>query len=78
MNAHTPDDHAPHPPGGLTAEDFLALGAETAAFVKPIQVEGRPLYGIFSAFGQPLGYAETLAVAQVTVRQHDLEPFSVH
>ncbi|MEQ8804505.1 MAG: hypothetical protein RLO05_06425 [Rhodospirillales bacterium] len=78
MNANTPDNHAPPAPGGLTAEDFLALGAETAAFVKAIEVDGKPVYGIFSAFGHPLGYADSLAVAQVTVRQNDLEPFSVH
>ncbi|HBC08401.1 MAG TPA: hypothetical protein DC046_12595 [Rhodospirillaceae bacterium] len=78
MNTNTPDNQAPPAPGGLTAEDFLALGAETSAFVKAIEVDGKPAYGIFSAFGQPLGYAESFAVAQVTVRQNDLEPFSVH
>jgi|TARA_R110002124_G_scaffold205733_1_gene372265 hypothetical protein len=78
MNTNTPDNHAPPAPGNLSAEDFLALGADTAAFVKPIEVDGKSVYGIFSAFGQPLGYAESFAVAQATVRQNDLEPFSVH
>ncbi len=78
MNTNAPDNHVPPAPGSLSAEDFLALGAETTAFVKAIEVDGKPVYGIFSAFGQPLGYAESLAVAQATVRQNDLEPFSVH
>lgn len=78
MNTNAPDNHVPPAPGGLTAEDFLALGAETTAFVKAIEVEGKPAYGIFSAFGQPLGYADSLAVAMAAVRQNDLEPFSVH
>jgi hypothetical protein len=74
---HTDDVQIP-PPDGLTAEDFLALGADTTAFVKAIEIEGKPAYGIFSAFGQPLGYAETLDLAQAAVRQNDLEPLSVH
>lgn len=78
MNTNSPDDHVLPPPGGLTAEDFLALGADTTAFVKVIEIEGRTAYGIFSAFGQPLGYADSFAVAQATVRQHELEPMSVH
>lgn len=78
MNTNTSDNHVPPAPGNLSAEDFLALGAETTAFVRPIEVDGKSVYGIFSAFGQPLGYAESFAVAQATVRQNDLEPFSVH
>lgn len=78
MNTNVPDTPTAPAPGGLTAEDFLALGAETTAFVKAIEVDGKPAYGIFSAFGQPLGYSDSLAVAQATVRQNDLEPLSVH
>lgn len=78
MNANPSDIRFEPDPSHLTAEDFLALGAETTAFVKSVEVEGRPAYGIFSALGQPLGYADTLAVAQAAVRQHDMEPLSVH
>jgi len=89
MNANPPDNSDNHTgrlpdisahdlAANLTAEDFLALGAETTAFVKAVEIEGKPAYGIFSALGHPLGYAETFATAQATVRQHDLEPYSVH
>ena len=62
----------------LSTEDFLALGAESTAFIKAMEIEGRHVYGIFSSFGQPLGYADTLAAAHATVRQNDLDPVSVH
>lgn len=78
MNTNIPDTHSQPVLDALTAEDFLALGAEITAFVKPIEVDGKSVYGIFSAFGHPLGYADSYAVAQVTVRQNDLEPVSVH
>ena len=78
MNTNPPDNHAfPHA-DALSAEDFLALGADTTAFVKAIEIEGKSAYGIFSALGEPLGYADSFAVAQATVRQYDLEPLSVH
>jgi hypothetical protein len=89
MKANPPDNsdnHTARPPdisahdlaADLTVEDFLALGADSTAFVKAVEIEGKPAYGIFSALGHPLGFAESLAVAQATVRQNDLEPFSVH
>jgi len=78
MNTNHPTTPGTAPPRSLTAADFLALGAETTAFVKAMEIEGKPAYGIFSAFGQPLGYADSFALAQATVRQNDLEPFSVH
>lgn len=75
----------PHPdtalpaPVTLSAEEFLALGAETTAFVKQVALEdGSRVYGIFSSYGQPLGFAETLAAAHATVRQNELDPVSVH
>ncbi len=78
MNANPPDNHALTLADTLSVEDFLALGAETTAFVKAIEIEGKSAYGIFSALGEPLGYADSFAVAQATVRQHDMEPLSVH
>lgn len=78
MNTNPTDNDLRPPEGGLTAEDFLALGAETTAFVKAMEIEGKPAYGIFSALGQQLGYADSFDVAQAAVRQHDLEPVSVH
>ncbi|PIW26547.1 MAG: hypothetical protein COW30_14430 [Rhodospirillales bacterium CG15_BIG_FIL_POST_REV_8_21_14_020_66_15] len=78
MNTNPSDNRSVTPVSGLTVEDFLVLGADTTAFVKAIEIDGRAAYGIFSALGQPLGYADTRAVAQVAVRQNDLEPASVH
>lgn len=77
MNANTPASPTRAAPV-LSPEDFLALGAENTAFVKAMDAEGRHVYGIFSSFGQLLGYADTLAAAHATVRQNELEPVSVH
>jgi len=79
MKANTPIDDAPRGLNVLSAEDLLALGAETTAFVKLVTLDdGRQVYGIFSSFGQALGYAETFAAAHAAVRQNELEPVSVH
>ena len=78
MNTNHPTPPSERPVPALSTEDFLALGAESTAFVKAMEVDGRHVYGIFSSFGQPLGYADSLAAAHATVRQNDLDPVSVH
>ncbi len=62
----------------LTAQDFAALGAQNMAFVKKIEEGGSEQWGIFAADGTPIGMAPSRDVAFAAVRQHDLEPFSVH
>jgi hypothetical protein len=70
------------PPDGhhiiLTAQDFAALGSQNLAFIRPVEEGGSVQWGIFSADGTPIGLAPSRDVAFAAVRQHELEPVSVH
>ena len=56
----------------------LLIADERLAYVKPWKVEGRPGFAIHAADGTPIGWFEDREVAFAAVRQHDLEPVSVH
>jgi hypothetical protein len=63
----------------LSAEAFLSLGAQQIAYVKAINLpDGAHAFGIFSADGKPMAAAPSYEVAQALIRQHELEPLSVH
>lgn len=62
----------------LTSQDFAALGAQNMAFVRKVEEGGAIQWAIFSADGTPIGLAPSREVAFAAVRQHDLEPMSVH
>jgi hypothetical protein len=62
----------------MSARDFNAYGMETLAYVKTVVIEGKRLQSIHAADGTPLTVLDGRDVAFATVRQHDLEPASVH
>ena len=62
----------------MSPQDFIALGLQDVAFVKPIVERGRAAYAIHTADGKLAAVAETRELAFATVRQNDLEPVSVH
>jgi hypothetical protein len=62
----------------LSQSDFAALGMNDIAFVKPVLVEGEKAYGIHAADGTPMAVVNGYDLAFAAIRQHDLEPVSVH
>ncbi len=50
----------------------------TVAYVKAVTIEGVRAYGIYLADGTQLAIAPSRDVAFAAVRQHELEPVSVH
>ena len=62
----------------MTAQDFRALGLAQLAYVKPVTVDGGTAYSIHAADGTEIRVVADRAAACVAVRQHDLEPLSVH
>lgn len=62
----------------MSARDFNAYGMETLAYVKTVLVDGKPLQSVHAADGTPLTVLDGRELAFATVRQHDLEPASVH
>ncbi len=58
--------------------DLGAYGLETLAYIKPVTVDGQRFHSIHAADGTPLAVIAERDLAFATVRQHDLEPTSVH
>ncbi len=59
-------------------EDLVRLGLEDTAYIKSVTLEGQSYYAIHAADGTPLTLAPERETALATVRQHDMEPASVH
>lgn len=63
----------------MSERDFAAFGLNSVAYVKKVPAEnGDPAFGIFAANGEPMGMAANFDVAFAGLRQHDIEPMSVH
>lgn len=62
----------------MTEQDMMSLGLEAVAYIKPVEVEGEAGFGIFAADGTEITVVSDRKVAFAAVRQHDLEPLSVH
>ncbi len=62
----------------FTARDFETLGLEQLAYVKPVEVDGRTAFAVHAADGTEIAVMSDRDVARAVIRQHDLEPVSVH
>lgn len=62
----------------LTVTDFATWGLQDVAYVKRITVNDQDGWSIHAADGNHIGYAPTRDLAFAAVRQHELEPYSVH
>jgi hypothetical protein len=62
----------------MTAQDLAVLGLEDLAYLRAVSFEGAEGFGIFAADGTQVAFAPTRALAEFTVREHNLEPVSVH
>lgn len=62
----------------LSARDLAMLGLNDIAYVKPAMVNGKLAFSIYSADGNQIGIAPDKATAFAGIRQHELEPLSVH
>jgi hypothetical protein len=62
----------------ITRQDLALLGMQSMAYLRAVTLEGTPGFGIFAADGTQLAFAPTRAMAVAAVREHDLEPVSVH
>ncbi len=65
-------------PYWLAQFDLATWGIEDVAYVKPINHDGKSVYGIFAADGTELATVDNRDTAIITVRQNELEPLSVH
>jgi hypothetical protein len=62
----------------VSLHDLGTYGLETLAYIKTVTVDGQKFHSIHAADGTPLSVMAERDLAFATVRQHDLEPASVH
>jgi hypothetical protein len=62
----------------ISARDLAALGLQDVAYVKAVTVDGKTAYAVHAADGTPIAVLADRDVAFIAVRQHELEPVSVH
>ena len=58
----------------LSAQDFLALGVQQMAYIRPVTVNGMQAFSIHAADGTQLAIHDNEIAAQALTRQNDLEP----
>ncbi len=62
----------------LTPQEFAHLGVSVIAYVKRVLVDDELLYAVHAADGTPIGLMRDRDAVFATLRDHDLEPLSVH
>ncbi|CAA7618015.1 DUF1150 family protein [Magnetospirillum sp. SS-4] len=76
----TTDDKtfAARPEVVMSVADLASWGVPIVAYVRHVGPAGEGGWSIHAADGTPIGAAPDRASAFLAVRQHDLEPLSVH
>jgi len=74
MITMTPADRLKH----ITPKEFAVLGMNDVAYVKRLVSNDEVAYAIHSADGAQVAVLADRDVAIATIRQHDLEPLSLH
>ncbi len=62
----------------MSTKELALFGMQDIAYVKQAVGDGEPGYAVHAADGTQTAFFTNREVALVTVRQHDLEPLSVH
>ena len=62
----------------MSHNDFAQWGVHDVAYIKLVVFNDEPGWSIHGADGTHMGLAPSRDIAFAAVRQHDLEPFSVH
>ena len=62
----------------ITPREFALLGMNDVAYVKRVVVNDEPGFAIYSADGTQVAVMGDRDVAYATIRQHELEPVSLH
>ena len=62
----------------ISAQEFALLGMQDVAYIRRVVVNDEPGFAIHAADGTEVAVLPSRDLAFATVRQHDLEPVSVH
>ncbi len=62
----------------MSSRELALFGMQDLAYVKPVVVDGVSAFAVHAADGTQVTVLPDRDIALATVRQHDLEPLSVH
>jgi hypothetical protein len=62
----------------ISAQEFALLGMQDVAYIRRVVVNDEAGFAIHAADGTEVAVLPNRDLAFATVRQHDLEPVSVH
>ena len=62
----------------ISSKEFVLLGMQDVAYIKRITVNDGAAFAVHAADGTQVALLPDRELAYATVRQHDLEPVSVH
>ena len=62
----------------ISAQEFALLGMQDVAYIRRVVVNDEAGFAIHAADGTEVAVLPSRDIAFATVRQHDLEPVSVH
>ena len=61
----------------ISPNDFLALGVDDMAYIRPTVRDGQNLFIVCAADGQEIVGLPRRELAEALIRQHDLEPVTL-
>ena len=62
----------------MSSRELALFGMQDLAYVKPVLVNGVAGFAVHAADGTQITVLPNREIALATLRQHDLEPLSVH
>lgn len=62
----------------MSARELALFGIQDMAYIRRVEVDGAAAYAVHAADGTQIAVVAAREVAFAMVRQHDLEPVSVH
>ncbi|MDA8575225.1 DUF1150 domain-containing protein [Alphaproteobacteria bacterium] len=62
----------------MAVRDFIDLGLDDIAYIKPVVVENEQQFAIYTADGEEATVLPDRLTAEMAVRDNDLEPVSLH
>lgn len=80
MNSNIPQDSVRELLKGLSTRDFLRIGINEIAYVRPLPLStaGRDAFAVYAADGTQLSVLDTMDMAIATLRHNDLVPVTLH
>ncbi len=78
MNQDSLKTGVPNATPPMSVHDFTEWGVREVAYVKKIDLKGKPAFAVYAANGHQLAVTETMETACGLLFQNDLEPVTVH